>query len=143
MTYFLFQGSNIHVKVPTMFKQAFDFLLVINNTQTIAKFKVLLNELLFKPYDHKFLLVFTSRTFVCDENKHDMPPKIRKFTPFADIISRKWKMDVLIDMRKHLWFFNFFYLIQYINHSYNIFFVSSYSFTYVIGMVADIDYTQL
>lgn len=89
MTYFSFQGSDIHIKVSTMFKQAFDSALAVNNTYTIVNFQVLLNELLFKPFDHKFLLVITGGASVYDKNKHDIPPKILKFTPFIDNISGK------------------------------------------------------
>lgn len=58
-----------------MFKQSFDSMLAVNNTYTIANLQVLLNEILFKPSGHKFLLVFTSDTSVYDKKKYDLPPK--------------------------------------------------------------------
>ncbi|CAK8537179.1 unnamed protein product [Lathyrus sativus] len=35
---------------------------------------------------------------VVSKSKHDIPPKIMKFTPFADIICGKWKRNLLIDV---------------------------------------------
>ncbi|CAK8541151.1 unnamed protein product [Lathyrus sativus] len=90
--------SDIHVKVSTMYKQSFDFVLAVNNTYTIANFQVMLNELLFKSSDHNYVLVFIGGTSVCNKNKHAIPPKNMKFTQFVDIIFGKWKRDVLIDV---------------------------------------------
>ncbi|XP_058733876.1 uncharacterized protein LOC131605549 [Vicia villosa] len=85
------KGSDIHVKVPNAIKQAYDSLLTFSNTYTISKFQVSLNDLLFKPLDHKFMLTFTDGTSVNDKNKHEIPPKSLNFTPFIDIISGKLK----------------------------------------------------
>ncbi|XP_058727010.1 uncharacterized protein LOC131598426 [Vicia villosa] len=92
------QGCDIHVKVPHPFKQTYDALLTVDNTYTISNFQVSLNDLLFKPSDHKFMLTFTGGTSVTDKNKHDIPAKPLKFTSFTDLISGNWKKDVLIDV---------------------------------------------
>ncbi|XP_058739254.1 uncharacterized protein LOC131611176 isoform X2 [Vicia villosa] len=92
------EGSDIHCRVPTMYKQAFDSLLTVNGTVTVSNFQVSLNDLLFKPSDHKFVLTFSGGTSVTDINKHEIPPRPLKFTPFADILTGKWKRDVLIDV---------------------------------------------
>ncbi|XP_058746645.1 uncharacterized protein LOC131619576 [Vicia villosa] len=91
-------GCDIHVKVPHPFKQAYDSLLTVDNTYTISNFQVSLNDLLFKPSDHKFMLTFTGGTSVTDKNKHDIPAKPLKFTSFTDIMTGNWKKDVLIDV---------------------------------------------
>ncbi|XP_058774959.1 uncharacterized protein LOC131649219 [Vicia villosa] len=53
-------GSDIHVIVSPVYRQSFDSLFVVNDTYTIANFQVQLNDLLFKPSAHKYLLKFTS-----------------------------------------------------------------------------------
>lgn len=55
-------------KVITAFKQAFHYVLIIDNMYTIANFHVSLNELLFKPFEHKYVLTFTGCTSVGDQN---------------------------------------------------------------------------
>ncbi|XP_058784467.1 uncharacterized protein LOC131659272 [Vicia villosa] len=94
----LFIGCDIHVKVPNAFKQAYDSLLTVGNTYTISNFQVSLNDLLFKPSYHKFMLTFTGGTSVTDKNKHQIPAKPLKFTSFTDIMTRNWKKDVLIEI---------------------------------------------
>ncbi|XP_058744322.1 uncharacterized protein LOC131616890 [Vicia villosa] len=91
-------GCDIHVNVPHPFKQAYDSLLTIGNTYTISNFQVSLNDMLFKPSDHKFILTFTGGTSVTDKNKHQIPAKPLKFTSFTDIMSGNWKKDVLIEI---------------------------------------------
>ncbi|XP_058763554.1 uncharacterized protein LOC131637002 [Vicia villosa] len=91
-------GCDIHVKVPHPFKQAYDSLLTVDNTYTISNFQVSLNDLIFKPSDHKFMLTFTGGTSVTDKNKHDIPAKPLIFTSFTDIMTGNWKKDVLIDV---------------------------------------------
>ncbi|XP_058749272.1 uncharacterized protein LOC131622262 [Vicia villosa] len=91
-------GSDIHCKVPTSLKQAFNSVLTVDNTYTIANFHVSLNELLFKPSKHKYVLTFMGGTSVGDQNKHQIPPKSLNFTPFTDILTGKWKKDVFIDL---------------------------------------------
>ncbi|XP_058733797.1 uncharacterized protein LOC131605463 [Vicia villosa] len=92
------EGCDIQCRVPTVYKQAFDSVLMVNSTYTISNFQVSLNDLLFKPTEHKFLLTFTGGTSVTDIKKHDIPPKPLNFTRFADILTGKWKKDVLIDV---------------------------------------------
>lgn len=79
-----------------MYSQTYDSQLVINDTYTIANFQVQLNELVFRPPNHKFLLKFTGGTTVDDRNKHQILNKVINFTPFYDIITNKWKKYVLI-----------------------------------------------
>lgn len=79
-----------------MYIQTYDSQLVVNETCTIAKFQVQLNELVFRPSNHKFFLKFTRGTTVGDRNKHRIPEKVINFTPLCDIITIKWKKDALI-----------------------------------------------
>ncbi|XP_058784731.1 uncharacterized protein LOC131659576 [Vicia villosa] len=90
--------SNLDVIFNVEFLLAFDSVLMVNSTYTISNFQVSLNDMLFKPTEHKFLLTFTGGTSVTDINKHDIPPKPLNFTPFAEILTGKWKKDVLIDV---------------------------------------------
>ncbi|CAI8583352.1 unnamed protein product [Vicia faba] len=54
-------------------------------------------DVVFKPFQHKFLLKFFDGTTVGDRNKHLILDKVVEVTPFCDIISEKWKRDGLID----------------------------------------------
>ncbi|XP_058736051.1 uncharacterized protein LOC131608135 isoform X3 [Vicia villosa] len=92
------EGTDIHCRVPTALKQTFDSVLTVNNTYTISNFQVMLNDLMFKPSQHKYMLTFTGGTSVSDKNKHDIPQKPLIFTPFCDILAGKGKNDVLIDI---------------------------------------------
>lgn len=80
----------MHVIVPTMLKQTFDFVFKVNKTYTIVNFQVHINELLFGPSEHKYVLKFTHGTIVRDNNKHVIPDMPMKFMSFGKIISRKW-----------------------------------------------------
>ena len=91
MVYFSLQETDIHVVVPTMYSQTYDSQLVINDTYTIANFQVQLNELVFRPSNHKFFLRFTRGTTIGDRNKYHIPDKVINFTPLCDIIIGKWK----------------------------------------------------
>lgn len=53
----------------------------------------------------KFELTFTCGMSVSDINKHDIPHKPLKFTPFADILTEKWKRDVLTALQKYISFY--------------------------------------
>ncbi|XP_058746052.1 uncharacterized protein LOC131618919 [Vicia villosa] len=68
-------GSDIHVIVPPVYRKNFDSLFVVNDTYTIANFQVQLNDLLFKPSAHKYLLKFTGGTKVGDRNVHQIQEK--------------------------------------------------------------------
>ncbi|XP_050921269.1 uncharacterized protein LOC127138788 isoform X6 [Lathyrus oleraceus] len=73
------------------------FLLCLgNHTYTIANFQIQPNEMLFKTSAHKYALKFNSGTSLGNFNKHAIPPKLIKFTPFEEIISREWKKNMLI-----------------------------------------------
>lgn len=54
------------------------------------------NDLVFKASEHKFLLKWTGGTTAEDINVHDVPQSDTKFKPFAEIISGKWKPDILV-----------------------------------------------
>ncbi|XP_058745971.1 uncharacterized protein LOC131618829 [Vicia villosa] len=92
------EGNDIHVIVPTAYKQSFDSDLDINVTCTMTNFQVQPNDLMFKVTNHKFLLKFTGGTTIGDVGKHDIPVKVNSLTPFADIISGKWQRNVLCDV---------------------------------------------
>lgn len=68
-TVYHLQGVDIHVIVPTMFRQAFDYILSINMTCTIANFRVQHNDLMFKTFDHKYLSKFTGGVTVGDKKE--------------------------------------------------------------------------
>lgn len=53
-----------------MYKQAFNYVLTVNNTYTIGNFQVQMNELMFKASDHKYLLTFTSSTTVRNKEEN-------------------------------------------------------------------------
>ncbi|XP_058722123.1 uncharacterized protein LOC131593573 [Vicia villosa] len=91
-------GSDIHVIVPPVYRQNFDPLFVVNDTYTIANFQVQLNDLLFKPSAHKYLLKFTGGTKVGDRNVHQIQEKACRLTPFLDILTGKWNKDQLLDV---------------------------------------------
>lgn len=95
---FEFQGSDIHVIVPTMFKKSFESSLTINNTYTIGNFQGQPNDMLFKTSNQKYLLRFTGGTTIGNDNNHVIFPKPIKFTTFKDIISRKWNKYMLIGL---------------------------------------------
>ncbi|XP_058724536.1 uncharacterized protein LOC131596005 [Vicia villosa] len=92
------EGSDIHVIVPPVYRQNFDSVFVVNDTYTIANFQVQLNDLLFKPSAHKYLLKFTGGTKVGDRNVHQIQEKACRLTPFLDILTGKWNKDQLLDV---------------------------------------------
>lgn len=96
MVCFPWQMIDIRVVVLTMYSQTYDSQLVVNDTCTIKNFQVQLNESVFKPSNHKFLLKFTGGTTAGDTNKHHIPDKVINFIPLCDIITEKWKKYALI-----------------------------------------------
>ncbi|CAK8533328.1 unnamed protein product [Lathyrus sativus] len=92
------QGHDIHVVVPTIFRQTFDSALSVNVTCTMSNFQVQLNDLIFKPTSHKYLLKFTGGIRIRDTGKHDIPNKVINLTPYADIVAGKWPKNLLIDV---------------------------------------------
>ncbi|XP_058727171.1 uncharacterized protein LOC131598606 [Vicia villosa] len=92
------EGTDIHCRVPSALKHTYDYVLTVNNTYTISNFQVTLNDLMFKPSHHKYILTFTGGTSVSDKNKHDIPQKPLIFTPFGDILTNKGNRDVLNDI---------------------------------------------
>ncbi|XP_058776644.1 uncharacterized protein LOC131650966 isoform X3 [Vicia villosa] len=92
------KGSDIHVVVPNTCMAAYNDKFEVDNTYTVSNFAVQPNNLVFKPSTHKFLVKFTGGTSVNDVNKHDIPPMQRTFTNFPDIMTGKFKKNVLIDV---------------------------------------------
>ncbi|AES89115.1 plant OB fold protein, putative [Medicago truncatula] len=75
----------------------YDKILEENATYTLCNFQVVSNDLVFKASEHKFLLKWTGGTTAEDINVHDVPQSDTKFKPFAEIISGKWKPDILVN----------------------------------------------
>jgi len=84
------------VIIPTAYKAVYDKILEENATYTLSNFQVDINDLVFKASEHKFLLKWTGGTTAEDINVHDIPKPDIKFKPFAEIVSGKWKPDVLV-----------------------------------------------
>jgi hypothetical protein len=61
---------------------------------------VLSKDLVFKASEHKFKLKWTGGTTVVDANQHKINHAALKFKTFTDIVSGKWKPDILV--RKYL-----------------------------------------
>lgn len=87
---------DIQVVIPTTYKATYDKILEENATYTLCNFQVVSNDLVFKASEHKFLLKWTGGTTAEDINVHDVPQSDTKFKPFAEIISGKWKPDILV-----------------------------------------------
>ncbi|CAL5196273.1 unnamed protein product [Lathyrus oleraceus] len=79
----------IHVVVPTTYHPTFNIMLTVDHTYIILNFKVLANDLVFKPSCHKYMVKFTGGTSVSDVDKHIIPPIINHFTSFVDITGVK------------------------------------------------------
>ncbi|RHN74002.1 putative nucleic acid-binding protein [Medicago truncatula] len=90
------KGNNIQVVIPTGYKAVYDKILMENTTYTLSNFQVQNNDLAFKASDHKYMLKWNSATNVVDVNLHDIPIPNTKFKPFAEIISGKWRSDLLV-----------------------------------------------
>lgn len=92
------------------------FLLCLgNHTYAIANFQIQSNEMLFKTSAHKYALRFNSGTSLGNFNKHAIPPKLIKFTPFEEIISREWKKNMLIGL---VVIFKIFFKVPYISNNF-------------------------
>jgi len=55
---------------------------------------------MFKASDHKFKLIWTGGTTAIDVNQHDITNVGLKFKPCAEIITGKWRADLLVIFRK-------------------------------------------
>lgn len=93
---FPYQGNDIQVIIPTGYKATYDKILQENHTYTLSNFQVVSNDLVFKASEHKFLLKWTGGTTADDINVHDVPNTDTKFKPFVEILSGKWKPDILV-----------------------------------------------
>ncbi|XP_050877113.1 uncharacterized protein LOC127080866 [Lathyrus oleraceus] len=90
--------SDIHVTVPSALKATFDSMLHISNTYIVTNFLSLPNDLMFKTSEHQFIIRFTTGTSVSDVSKYKIARKKLNIKPFVDIITGKWKKDLLIDV---------------------------------------------
>lgn len=89
------KGNDIQVIIPTAYKPMVDKILQENSTYTISNFNVLNNDLPFKASEHKYKLKWTGGTAV-DVDVHNIPSPGLKFKPFAEILTGKWKADLLV-----------------------------------------------
>lgn len=62
---------------------------------------------MFKASEHKFLLKWTGGTTAVDINVHEIPISETKFKPFAEIISGKWRPDILVNKFHKMRYGNF------------------------------------
>lgn len=90
------KGSDIQVVIPTEYKAVYDKVLLENTTYTLTNFQVQNNDLAFKASEHKHKLKWTGGTDVVDVGRHDIPKPTIKFKPFAEIVSGKWRADLLV-----------------------------------------------
>ncbi|RHN60508.1 hypothetical protein MtrunA17_Chr4g0026601 [Medicago truncatula] len=84
------------VVIPTTYKALYDQILNENNTCTLNDYQIGANDLLFKAYDHKYRLKWTSGTTSINVNVHDILNPLLKFKPFSEIIYEKWRVDLLV-----------------------------------------------
>lgn len=82
--------------IPTAYKVVYDKILEENAAYSLSNFQVVSNDLVFKASEHKFLSKWIGGTTADDINVHDVPKSDIKFKPFAEIISGKWRPDVLV-----------------------------------------------
>jgi hypothetical protein len=94
----------------------------------------------FKASEHKFLLKWTGGTNAEHINAHDIPKPQIKFKPFAEIISLKWKPDVLVSefISTYVLLTLRIYLDSFVFYHHAIFFLQD-----VIGLVQEMRYCQL
>lgn len=90
---------------------------------------------MFKASDHKFKQVWTGGTTAIDVNHHDISNVGLKFKSFAEIITGKWRADLLVRKSK-------FYDTYIVHKCYKHYLISSYFSTDVIGVVSDMGYCQ-
>lgn len=69
---------------------------VVDHTYTLSNFMVTPNDLVFKTTSHRSSVKFTRGTSVNDVDKNVTPFKTDNFTLFVDIITGRFKKDILI-----------------------------------------------
>ncbi|KAL5063777.1 hypothetical protein RYX36_025514, partial [Vicia faba] len=89
-------GTKIQVIIHAFYTGNFNSTLNPNNTYTISNFQVQKNELLFNMCDHGYLLKFTGRTRVSDNNKHTIVEASMNSKKCTGIISGNLRRDRLI-----------------------------------------------
>lgn len=135
----LSQGTDVQVVIPTAYKAETDKMIEENTTYTLSNFLVLTNDLFFKASDNKYKLIWTGGTTAVDPNVHDIPDNDLKFKPFAEIVDRKWRSDLLYRQYINLQCFIDLLLLCTITPAVNnTFFTSD-----VIGYVHEIGYCQV
>lgn len=101
--------------IPTTYKALYDQILNENNTCTLNDYQIGANDLLFKAYDHKYRLKWTSGTTSINVNVHDILNPLLKFKPFSEIIYEKWRVDLLVREYSMLSFdYNFISMLLYV-----------------------------
>jgi hypothetical protein len=96
MLFVLLQGNDIQLVIPTGYKAVCDKVLLENTTYTLSNFQVQKNDDAFKASDHKYKLIWTGGTNADNVNVHDIPNPSIKFKPFSEIVSGKWRADLLV-----------------------------------------------
>jgi hypothetical protein len=89
------QGNDILVIVPPELNANFDQKIVENNTYCFENFQVLKNEDQFKVSQNQYKLRFNGSTLLYDVNVHQIPDATTNFKDFVEILSGKWRQDVL------------------------------------------------
>ncbi|XP_039684531.1 uncharacterized protein [Medicago truncatula] len=92
------KGHDIQVLIPTAYKSVYDKTLEVNSTYTLTNFHVVKNDVLFKVSDHKYKLIWTGGTTAVDVNLNDISNTHIKYKPFAEIVSSKWRPDLLVNV---------------------------------------------
>jgi hypothetical protein len=89
------QGNDILVIVPPDLNANFDKQIVENNSYCFENFQVLKNEDQFKVSQNQYKLRFNGSTLLYDVNVHQIQDATTKFKDFVEILSGKWREDVL------------------------------------------------
>ncbi|KAK2448378.1 hypothetical protein QL285_007647 [Trifolium repens] len=92
------EGNDILVIVPPELNANFDKKIVENNSYCFENFQVLKNQDQFKVSQNQYKLRFNGSTLLYDVNVHQIPDTTTNFKDFVEILSGKWREDVLYDV---------------------------------------------
>ncbi|KAK2361919.1 hypothetical protein QL285_087024 [Trifolium repens] len=92
------KGDDILVMVPHELNETLDKQIIENNTYCFQNFQVLKNDDQFKLSENQFKLRFNGSTRISDVNIHQISDPIPKWKDFVEILSGKWREDVLYDV---------------------------------------------
>jgi hypothetical protein len=81
--------------VPHELNETLDKQIIENNTYCFQNFQVLNNDDQFKLSENQFKLRFNGSTRISDVNIHQISNPIPKWKIFVEILSGKWREDVL------------------------------------------------